>query len=360
MGLFGVFIGLLMMVQALSAAGGNASVFLKIGESSTAIAEFAEAEIGPVLLLPDLGHDGRFFFVQASDPWITQPDVYTRLLDRPTYRAGRVAYPMVAGGFGLAPVSWLPWTLPLTNVLALGFGSWATAHLADRLRLTPLYGLAFLANPGVFNEFFISGGGVVATAAAIGALVAVIDRRWLLAPCGFCLAVLSREVMVLVVLGSALWLWRRDRLRAIVLVTVPSSALVAWTAWVWVRLGPDRSSVSLFDWPFRGFVQAARGWVQDPGADLAMGLVVLIAVTVVAVAARRRRDLLSWATFGFVVLAPFLIRPVWQKHFDLSRALAPLLTVAVLLVAQRGRQEVTVDAAEGPAQGHPGVVEDMA
>ena len=46
-----------------------------------------------------------------------------------------------------------------------------------------------------------------------------------------------------------------------------------------------------------------------------------------------RSDLyLTWGAVGFVFLARFLTAVVWQKYFDITRAVAPLITAFVLLV----------------------------
>ena len=51
----------------------NPTVLTAIGESDLAIREYAEARLDEIILRPELGHDGRIFFVQANDPWLTDP-----------------------------------------------------------------------------------------------------------------------------------------------------------------------------------------------------------------------------------------------------------------------------------------------
>ena len=358
MGVVGLALGAMLMGGALATADGDPTIFLNIGEASPEVAAYAERSVGPVVLLPGLGHDGRFFFVQAADPWITRPETYRSTLDRPTYRAGRVAYPMLASGFGLVPVSWLPWTLAVTNVFALGLGTWAAARLSERLGLSPLYGLAFLANPGVLNAFFVSGAGIVALAFGLWGISALYGGRWGVAAGVLGVAVLAREVMILTVVGVAVWLWRRSRVGAVMVAGVPALAMSGWTAWVWSRLGIDGSARASIDGPFVGLVQAADGWFRDPGADLVMGLLVIGAGIAVAVAAFRRPGYLSWGSVGFVLLAPMLSRPVWQQEFDVSRALAPVLTAAFLLCAAEVRRRKP-DCDAGSTQERSLTVEDM-
>jgi hypothetical protein len=70
----------------------------------------------------------------------------------------------------------------------------------------------------------------------------------------------------------------------------------------------------------------------------------LALLVVVPIRGWRSDVYLTWGTVGFAFLAPFLTVFVWQKSFDISRALAPLLTVFVLeflLARKRARESVS-------------------
>ena len=84
----------------------------------------------------DLGHDGRFFFVQGNDPWVLEPEVNAVVLDRPLYRSQRMFYPLLAGGFGLFSPEGVVWGLLVVNVIAMGLGTWAVAVLAVEMGLS--------------------------------------------------------------------------------------------------------------------------------------------------------------------------------------------------------------------------------
>jgi hypothetical protein len=51
---------------------------------------------------------------------------------------------------------------------------------------------------------------------------------------------------------------------------------------------------------------------------------------VVSVRAWKSEVFLTWGAVGFAVLAPFLTIYVWQKSYDISRALAPLVTAFLI------------------------------
>jgi hypothetical protein len=42
--------------------------------------------------------------------------------------------------------------------------------------------------------------------------------------------------------------------------------------------------------------------------------------------------LASYSILGFVVMAPLLTRQVWLNYFDITRAIAPVFTIFVLVL----------------------------
>ena len=68
------------------------SAFLAIGADSGAQRQYAERVLGhKVATRPDLGHDGRFFFILANDPFLLAATEHASFLDLPTYRAQRIS-----------------------------------------------------------------------------------------------------------------------------------------------------------------------------------------------------------------------------------------------------------------------------
>jgi Na+/H+ antiporter NhaD/arsenite permease-like protein len=63
----------------------------------------------------------------------------------------------------------------------------------------------------------------------------------------------------------------------------------------------------------------------------------------------RKRHLVGWAFLGIVLLATLLTEQVWHSYFDISRALAPLITSFVLLVFLGGleKREVVPEVSTG-------------
>ncbi len=348
-------IAAVVVLRLVLAAGGDVTGLVAFGEESTGITAHASEVLGrEVVVRPGLGHDGRFFFVQAEDPWHRQPDRYAILLDRPTYRSQRMLYPLLAGLGGLAPATWLPWTMTLANavalvVLAAGVGSWARRHGASAW-----WGLAVFADIGILFEVDIAGAGVVALATAVWGTLATERGRPGRAAAWFTAAVLAREVMAVWVAGVVVYHWwcrvggwvgltaalRRPRCGGIrrlvpadlvVIAGVPAVTAVAWGVYLRLRLGTGTGAgeVREIGPPFGGMFAAVDDWITAP--DLAVQMLAIVAVCLAAlVAAVRRPSGPVWAAAGFSLLAVLLTEQVWWRPFDVGRAVAPVPVGLVL------------------------------
>jgi hypothetical protein len=334
-GLSALALACLFVVSQLSEVGWDATHFSAFGEEAPEIRAYAEERLGTVILRPQLGHDGRFFFVQANDPWILDPEENAYILDRPLYRSQRMFYPAVAGGFGLFEPEAIVWGMLITNLVAMGLGAWAVAWIATTMGGTAWWGLAFLFNLGFISELDVGGAGIVSGAAAFSAVALLMTgRRWA-GVALLTLAALSREVMLVVAAGVALFTWRRgDKRDAVVAVLVPLGAVALWAVYLRMRIGiePGLAEVEEVGIPFVGLVQAFEAWLGDP-LDLVVGVAVVFMLVLYVRRARLHNDMISWGFLGFVPLTVLLTEQVWHSYFDITRAVAPLLTAFVLLVA---------------------------
>lgn len=329
----------LVALRLLVAAGGDPTGLVAFGEDAPGITAHAAEVLGrEVVVRPGLGHDGRFFFVQAEDPWHRQPERYAALLDRPAYRSQRMLYPLLAGLGGWAPAGWLPWTMTLVNVAALVVLAAGVASWARRYGASPWWGLAVFADIGLLFEVDIAGAGVVALAAAVWGTLALDRRRPGAAAVAFTLAVLSREVMLVWVAGVVLWTWcrraggwragLRRRLVPADLAVVAATPVVVAGAWaVYLRLrlpvGTGAGEVQEIGPPFAGMAAAVGDWLSSPG--VAVQIASILAVCVLAlVAAVRWPSAPTWAAAGFALLAVLLTHQVWWRPFDIGRAVAPV------------------------------------
>ena len=173
----GLLLAVLVVVVELPRFDWDPTAFTSFGEDATAISSYAQERLGDVWLRPELGHDGRFFFVQANDPWLRDPVDNAALLDRPAYRSQRMLYPVLASGMGVLGPESIVWGLLIVNLLAMGLGSWAVASIATTMGGSPWWGLAFVLNLGLVTEMNIDGAGVLAAATAFWAVAMMLRNR---------------------------------------------------------------------------------------------------------------------------------------------------------------------------------------
>lgn len=349
--LVALVIGILAALRLLIVFDWDPTTFAAFGEEAVRTTEYAEDKLGrEVLTRVNHGHDGKFFFVQANDPWIIDPEVNAAVLDRPVYRSQRMLYPMVAGGAGLFGAGVIIWALPVVNILMVGLGTWAVAKIAQKHGVSPWVGVAFALNIGLLSEMFINGAGIMAFALASVGAWALEEDRTAVAALSFAGAALTREVMAIFIASLTLfWLVRKKAVPWA--FSVPAAiAVVLWAIYLRARIelpaGADQVR-ELTGVPFSGVLDALTSG-HALVADYLVMLIFVILIFLVPYRAFRSGVYLTWGAFGFAVLGPFLTMFVWQKSFDISRALAPLVTVFVLeffLARARRRDALTTQTA---------------
>lgn len=339
-GFVGLGIGVAIALRLLVPNGMDPTVFLAFGEDAPIQTEYARERVGAVTTREDLGHDGKFFFIQANDPWFLEPEGNAAVLDRPTYRGERMLYPMIAGGFGIFPPGLIVWSMLVTNLLALAIGATLVARLAVQWNASAWLGLAVPLNVGLIFEIGMGGAGVVAYVFCLGALCALVDGRGWLAAFLFAAGALSREVMVAFALGVVVLCWLEERRIRWRLVITPLVAMALWYAylrWRLVGISGTGGGGEIFAPPFMGMLRSFASWIRDP-SDLILNVSMLFLIGVFTLRAFRSRLPIVWGAIPFVGLATVLSRYVWSEPFDLSRALAPVITaIPFLILIPRGQ-----------------------
>jgi hypothetical protein len=270
------------------------------------------------------------------DPFAIDVDQSVKLIDRPIYRIQRILYPLLAGGGGLLSAHAAMWGLVVVNVLAMTVGTWAAARIAVGLGTSPWLGLAFPLNPGMLFEVIIDGAGALAWCLAMIAIMFLMRDRPALAAGALAGAVLTREVMLLTVLGVAVCAWRLSGRFPLRLVAAAAAPAIVWGLVLRARYPADMPTEEwTFARPLEGLLKAARLWLREPGLDLLIGLAVLIVAVLIVRRLFLETTYLGWASVGHLALLPILSVFIWSRYFDLSRAAAPALTAALILGAPR-------------------------
>ncbi len=329
-----IVVGILIVAASLLRHDGDIAGLIKFGAGDTVAERTAHVEdvLGRDVATVDLlGHDGSMFFLQALDPFYLSPDEHAIHLDRPVYRAQRMLFPTIAGVGGLLPAEAVLWTMAVTNVAALALGTVAAGRLATRLGGTPWLGLAFLLNPGVIFEFDISGAGILAFAAALWGTLALEEGRQRRAIAWFAAAVLAREVMLLYLAGVCVYrLWQTRRIPWL-LGGIPALTVTAWAGYVRLRLDSHDgvNEVQEFGPPFGGMLDSLENWLDNP-IDLGVVAGLIIVMPLLVLRAWQRPNALAFGATGFIVVAILMTQQVWWRFFDISRAVAPIITAYVI------------------------------
>ena len=337
-GLVGLAIGVVLALRVLIPNHMDPTIFVAFGERAPVQTEYGRALLGSVTVRHGLGHDGRFFFAQANDPWYLEPERNAVVLDRPLYRAERMLFPMVAGGFGLFPPKVVVWAMLVTNLLGLAVGAFVAAKLAMAWGGPKWLGLWVPLNIGLLFELDIGGAGILGYVLCLAALWALVEGKIGVASASFAAAALTREVMLVFALGVFILWWLDHRRPLWSVLVAPVAALTVWIAYLSWRLTGIPGSPPLLgtfgDLPFVGLVGAFRYWLKVP-SDLVFSLVVLAVLVAFVPLAVKSRLPIAWGALPFAALVVILSASVLREPFDLSRAVTPIFTAFPFLVVLR-------------------------
>jgi hypothetical protein len=310
----------------------NPEWFIHFGRTTKAV-ELGREVLGPHVLVPQIdGHDGKEFWVLARDPLLLHPGVDRRTLDRPAYRAQRIAYPMLVAPWRLAGERALVWGMLITNLAAVAVGAYCTVRFAAHLSAPLRASLGFTLNPAVFVAVSLDVADAVALAALLWAMLSMAEGRRRSAVIAAVIACLAKEPMLLAFLSLTVLGTARDRRDWWRLVAIPAIAVAGWALYAHARLGFARSGSQEFAAPFTGYLYAYRhGWrpVGNWGDAAAAALVLAIGVAVTVRWWTRRSPLLT-AALPFALLTPFLSGQVVDLADSSVRVVAPAITLLCL------------------------------
>jgi hypothetical protein len=339
---------------------GNVTGFVKFG---SLFEEFTHPPNGAIIGRRGgfAGYDGQFYYVVARDPLLVHDSTVRSLADAPqnasssvfgsanqAFRLLRISYPaaafLVSHAFGFT----LAWSLLAINVLVGIALTAGVAHVAWRRGYSPLWGLAVGLLPGVLLATRRDLGDPLATAAALGGLLAWSSGRRTWGVTGLVIAVLAREVMVAIVVGLALdaglRAWRaRDTpgaVRAIIhdvwpAIIFPVLAYAAWWGYVSLRLGGSIGGAGM-SLPLTNFVHEVRMLRSSPAGpalwDAAYMVVMIVAVGAAFALLRRQVTALSIA--GALLAVSVLVAP-FNDGWGNARDSLPLLALLLILGLER-------------------------
>jgi hypothetical protein len=340
----------IVLARLLVPADGDISRFVNAGD-----AYVDPATVDPEIYVMDdsYGYDGQFFWRLAVDPLEWEGEKRHGVHFDNAYRPPRIVYPVLAWLAAGGQPGLVAYTLVGVNVVAYGVVAWLGALLAQRGRKTALEGLVMASIPGLVFALSRDLAEVVTVAALLAGVLALQRARPGWAAAAWCVAVVSREQAMLVVVGYGLWrlaeLVRgrarpgRDDLPWL----VPPLVFGAWQGVLWLSIGdlPLADSSTNLAWPFTVLVPTIGGWFQgDLGAwDSVVPAQMALAVVLVVLAVTRGRSLLRpedrWLLPSLAVVVTFAVslgKPVWIGPADLRQVIDVFtLSWVILLLTPR-------------------------
>jgi hypothetical protein len=277
-----------------------------------------------------VGFDGQQFYAVARDP--IHLGATAANLDRPRYRLQRPLFPLLAwmlhpegGGTGLIVA------FVAVGVLALLLGGMATGVLSVTLGGSPKMAAVFALLPGAYLSLRYTVADALALALTVAAVAASARDRRRGALVLAILAVLAKEVSLVVFVGWALARRTRDRAA---LVFVPGAIAAIWAAFLVVTVPAGAVGSHELGLPLAGLANAVtRFWSHD--VEL-LGLVCTVGAVALGVAALVHRGLrhpLAWIVVTNLVFVSIMGTDVVGKSTGAPRSMMPLQLFAIIALA---------------------------
>jgi hypothetical protein len=325
--------------------------FLHVGRRDTYLPTFQQIRhiLGPdAVVAGSYSHDGREFWVLARDPLLLEAHRDISLLDRPVYRAARIAYPAAAAPWGLLGNTGLLVGLLITNLIVIAFGAYFTCLLAMHVRAPPIASIFFVASPVVALAMLMDLSDAMSLAALVASVYLFIRGRIGWATAAGVVAVLAKQPALLPMIALAACTPQVSRRLRLSYVAIPIAALLLWMLYAVLRLGLSGSSVVEFTLPFFGYIHSVPNWLRHRlWSDAAVGLGLLPAAGVVIVRWWHRRTPILTAALPFAVIVPFISYPVLFTAINSLRAFGPAITFFGVDWFE-GRRLERLDTLKGP------------
>lgn len=293
------------------------------------------------------GYDGQFSYCIALDP---NPATVRPCLDVPAYRYQRILHPMLARLAGFGNANWILYALVGVNLAALGLGTAVLAVLLKDRRASVWLALAYALFGGIFFAVRASTTEPLAYGLAILGFALYERKRVVLAAVVLLLAVLAKEVAILVPFGLGLHaLIRRDWRSAGVLLLITALPYAVWQGALYQWFGSfGVGSGGAMATPFE--VIPFMGIFRIAGADgrlflILGGLLLIFAVlpTLYGLinggrAILTQREAVSAATvvlFVSAAIMPFVPFSTYREMFGIARFMPGLVFALLLFAAER-------------------------
>ena len=214
------------------------------------------------------GYDGQFVLYIARDGWQALPH-----LDNPAYRLQRILTPLVARGLSLGLPALTPWTIVTLNAVAIIATTAILARWLSAQTVSPWYALTYTLFVGTLMAYSRDLTEPLALFLAASGAVGWLKKDYRVAWAAWCLAALSKEIMLLFPIGAAVVALLRGETKLAAGAGLTAVPLLGWETYLYARLGevPFLAGPSLEHVPLMGITGL---WTTEPGH---LSAIVLIA-----------------------------------------------------------------------------------
>ncbi|MFP5298087.1 MAG: hypothetical protein ACLGHL_03765 [Actinomycetota bacterium] len=284
-----VVVSLIAAYYAMWGVGGSTSALVRVPRQEPLGQYVAERHEDWDFVEAATRYDGLYYYAIAIDPLATGET--HALIDAPAYRYGHPGHGWLARVFALGSVDRLPFGLLLLGLVGMAVAAYASSRLAVMFGMSPWWGLAVAANPGLIYAVTVDTPETSGAAVMALGLLAWFHRKHLLAAATFVLLCLIKEAFVFVPIGLGIWEVVRRRSdgplppRLTALAAGPA-ALAAWFLYLKSTLGqwsftegPENVAGPITGWleTLRLAARQGQGFEFQVGA---IGLPILVAVAV--------------------------------------------------------------------------------
>jgi hypothetical protein len=274
-----------------------------------------------------VGYDGQFVFYIARDGFDAVPH-----LDNPPYRLQRILLPAVVRILSLSQAGLMPWVLITVNLAAIMLATWVLARWLTSSSLSPWYAAAYALFVGTFMAFSRDLVEPLAFCLATIGTVCWLNKVRVPAVILFALALLTKETVLLFVLGLAAAEFFSRRFGKCLLILTAALPLLAWEVFLYAQFGrlPMTAGPSLQLIPLAGILPYLNA---EPGRISAFACVAMpalaLAIAAVCGLVRNARSHAHWILLLNCILALAMPIAVYDHIMHAGRNADGLILAAV-------------------------------
>jgi hypothetical protein len=297
------------------------------------------------------GYDGQFYFRLAIAPFSAQESVAGVHFDYPVYRAQRILYPMLSYLVSGGRASALPWSMIAVNLLAAGMVGGLAALVFERFQgASVLLAVVIALYPGFLLTMSRDLTELVEISLVLGGIALILMRRDRLAVVIFAVAVLAKEMALIVPIAILLHRAITKRLKASdALFLVPVAVFVGWKVYLFhlwhlpLSLGTDGH----FSLPFAGMWQCIRSVAAAPHGQtlLIIELLAIIAFTIATAIALRTSSTPAFLKIACVLYALLFFSlgaEFWTEDWAFLRAATDYGVLGAIVALQSPLRRVVI------------------